>query len=820
MTVRYRLLKEKAAIIICSLGALFAVGMLFLILGDITVNAIPSLSLSFLITPENQAGLGQGIANAVVGTIILSLCATVLATPFAICTAIYLRRYAPENRLTDCIRFMIEVMSGTPSVVVGMFALLVLVIYLKPFTGGFSLIAGMIALAILIIPVIERAIESAIETVNPELEEGSYALGATKWQTISGVTLPSVISGIMTALILGFGRAAEESSVVVLTAGYSQFIPQIGLPHNSKFFFGIQVLPFNQVIASLPYAVYNAYEETNVIPMSNAYAIAFFLIVFVLLINILAKIIGSHAISSAQGRSGGPSSLGSYISSLRNILPLRTDSRENLMNNNEKIPDGRIIIADKSTDSAHSAVLSETGSVDSRSSVNGNSHRDPIGKKFTKIWSEMFRKNRTTGNSPVNSGESPIREIGFDVRTFLRPLLPFAIPAAILLLITVLATIPPLHHILGPASPSLAGLFATGLAVIVTVAGLIFGFLFAKRSGAFKEKNRRAGYAAVASGFCLLCIAGIICSSAAAGLFNTGDAAAASSGGDRAAKLAALAAAGDQGDGSASSVSVQNIAPTVPAQNLAVTQVPGTQTTPTVPVKDALGIGEYYWYGDAQHTVRATVYDYKVLPFYFWWFIDYNRFVQQTPPTGYSYLVVFIRMEDVGKKSTIVPSADQIMVTNNGNTYPHEPFFNKSVLSSYQSDYYSTHYNDLPYQWIREIGQDKRDYAFLTFYNIFGNDWATAYNMTVTPAATVTAATVTVSDTSDTTVSTSTSAANNGQGFFLHPGSSNAIDGYMIYTVPNTAVDTPAHLKSTYVQISFNNFSASRWQLGTDVPAK
>jgi hypothetical protein len=419
--------------------------------------------------------------------------------------------------------------------------------------------------------------------------------------------------------------------------------------------------------------------------------------------------------------------------------------------------------------------------------------------------------------SPESNAEKRTRQV--PVRPFLRTLLPFTIPAALLLLIAFLATIPPLHHILGPARPALAGLFATGLAVIVTAAGLIFGLVFAKRRGAFKAKNRRTGYAAVAGGFCILCIAGIICSSAAAGLFKTGDEPAApAGGGDRAAKLAAMVASGELGgDTQESTVSVQTPIPTATVPLGAPNQVaPGVSTTPTVPVKDALDVGEYYWYGDAQHTVRATVYDYKVLPFYFWWFIDYNRFVQQTPPPGYSYLVVFIRMEDLGKKSTLVPSADDIMVTNNGNTYTHELFFNKSVLSSYQSDYYSTHYNDLPYQWIREIGQDKRDYAFLTDYNIFGNDWATAYNTTVTPTVT---ATVTASDTSDTTVSTNSSAANNGQGFFLHPGTSNAIDGYLIYTVPDTAVDTPADLKSTYVQVSFNNFSATRWQLGTDVPA-
>jgi hypothetical protein len=150
------------------------------------------------------------------------------------------------------------------------------------------------------------------------------------------------------------------------------------------------------------------------------------------------------------------------------------------------------------------------------------------------------------------------------------------------------------------------------------------------------------------------------------------------------------------------------------------------------------------------------------------------------------------------------------VVTNNGNSYSHELFFNQSVLSSYQTTYYEYNYNALPYQWIREIGQDKRDYAFLTDYNIFGDNFWLNNGTTVTPTPATTS-----SDTTDTTNSTTDT---NGEGFFLHPGSSNAIDGYLIYTVPNSALNTTEDLKSTYVQVTFNNFSATRWRLGTDVP--
>jgi hypothetical protein len=408
----------------------------------------------------------------------------------------------------------------------------------------------------------------------------------------------------------------------------------------------------------------------------------------------------------------------------------------------------------------------------------------------------------STEKNPMNehtTGSSVERSSMGMFRTFLRSFVPFAIPAALLFLIAFLATIPPLHKILGPASPALAGLFASALALIVAVAGLIFGLVFAKRSGAFKTKTRRVSYAAIAAGFCILCIAGIICSSAAAGLFKTGDEPATQAGGDRNAKLAALLAAGGEG----STVSIQTNISATSTPSPVITQVPGAAITPTVPVKDALDVGEYYWYGDAQHTTRATVYDYKVLPFYFWWFIDYNRFVQQIPPPGYSYLVVFLRIEDVGQKSAIIPSSDQIVVTNNGNTYSNEPFFNKSVLSAFQTDYYSTHLNDLPYQWIREIGEEKRDYSYLMGYNIFADNNGILSSNT---------------STSTTGYMDNFTQSQYGLGYFLHPGSSNAIDGYLIYTIPNSALNSTNDLKSTYVQVTFNNLSYTRWRLGSNAP--
>ncbi|KUK99954.1 MAG: Phosphate ABC transporter, inner membrane subunit PstA [Methanoculleus marisnigri] len=295
MTVATRTMRKAEELffmLLCTGGAALSVLVLFLILGTVTIEALPSLSLHFLITPESASpGLGGAIGNAVVGTLIISLCSTLIATPLALGTAIYLQRYAPDNRLTRLLRFLIEVLSGTPSIVLGIVGLMILVYYMRAYSGGFSLISGSIALAILILPVIERAIEDAIATVPTDLEEGSYALGATKWQTIRNVTIPTVISGILTGIILGFGRAAEESAVVILTAGYTQFFPELAIKSNENLVFGIKLYPLQDLVGTLPYAVYHAYENSNVVAISDGFAAAFILIGIVFLINLTARIL-------------------------------------------------------------------------------------------------------------------------------------------------------------------------------------------------------------------------------------------------------------------------------------------------------------------------------------------------------------------------------------------------------------------------------------------------------------------------------------------------------------------------------------------------
>jgi phosphate transport system permease protein len=292
MMTRRKMLTEKALTAATMIAALFTALLLLVIIGCIAWKGLPSLSLYFLTTPEiDTPGLSQGILNAIVGTVMLSVLAVVIATPLALGTAIYLRKYTRENILTRGLGFLIDVLSGTPSIVLGVFAFYFFALTMRQITGGFSLLAGSFALAILIMPVIERATEDALNRVPLSLEEGSLALGSTKWTTIRKITVPYALSGIVTGIILAVGRAAEESAVVIMTAGYSQYMPIFGTSQNDHLLFGLQIHPLQDLVGSLPIAIYHTYEFSNIVPQSAGFATALVLITIVMLINAMARII-------------------------------------------------------------------------------------------------------------------------------------------------------------------------------------------------------------------------------------------------------------------------------------------------------------------------------------------------------------------------------------------------------------------------------------------------------------------------------------------------------------------------------------------------
>jgi phosphate transport system permease protein len=157
-----------------------------------------------------------------VGTIYLVVLTLIIATPLGVGAGIYLSEYARDNWFTKIIRYGVETLAGVPSIVFGLFGFALFVIALG---FSFSILSGALTLACLVLPTIIRTTEEAIKTVPRDYREGSLALGATKWQTIRTVVLPSAMPGIVTAIILAIGRAVEETACLYVTMGGSANMP-------------------------------------------------------------------------------------------------------------------------------------------------------------------------------------------------------------------------------------------------------------------------------------------------------------------------------------------------------------------------------------------------------------------------------------------------------------------------------------------------------------------------------------------------------------------------------------------------------------------
>jgi phosphate transport system permease protein len=226
--VRKRLFKpisiQKFFFAIIALSVIVILFVLGLILYEIVANGIGALNWEFLTQPPMDLGRSGGIFPAIVGTLYLVGGALVLACPIGIASAIYLNEYTREGRATHAIRAAVDLLNGTPSIVFGLFGFAFLVLFLN---FGISMIAGQVTLGLMILPTIIRTTEESLHSVPRSLQEGSFALGASKWQTIWRVVLPPAMPGIITGTILSIGRAAGETAPIMFTAVVfsSRFLP-------------------------------------------------------------------------------------------------------------------------------------------------------------------------------------------------------------------------------------------------------------------------------------------------------------------------------------------------------------------------------------------------------------------------------------------------------------------------------------------------------------------------------------------------------------------------------------------------------------------
>jgi len=267
---------QRIAFGIVILSTIIVLSILGIILYYIIANGIGVLSWEFLTQPPVDNGRSGGIYPAIIGTLYLVCGSILIALPIGIGGAIYLAEYTKEGLLTKIIRTGIEALNGTPSIVFGLFGFAFFVLYLNL---GISLLAGQITLALMILPTIIRTTEESLKSVPQLVREASLSLGATKWQTIRKVILPSSMSGIITGVILSIGRAAGETAPIMFTAVvFSQkFLP------NS---------PLEPVMA-LPYHLFVL--ATNIPGAEqNAYGTALVLLILVLCLYMIALFIRSH----------------------------------------------------------------------------------------------------------------------------------------------------------------------------------------------------------------------------------------------------------------------------------------------------------------------------------------------------------------------------------------------------------------------------------------------------------------------------------------------------------------------------------------------
>ncbi|MGI1691147.1 phosphate ABC transporter permease PstA [Thermoanaerobacter uzonensis] len=211
-------LYDKIATIYFYAVAVFLILFLVSLISYILYQGRTKLNIDFLTSPPKFMEAGGGIGPQLFNSLELLIITLIISIPIGLGAGIYMAEYAKPGLLTEIIRLSIETLSSMPSIVVGLFGLLVFV----TMTGwGYSLIAGALALTVLNLPVMTRVSEDSIRSVPNSLREASYALGSTKWQTIVKVVVPAAMPGIITGIILTAGRIFGEAAALLYTAGMS-----------------------------------------------------------------------------------------------------------------------------------------------------------------------------------------------------------------------------------------------------------------------------------------------------------------------------------------------------------------------------------------------------------------------------------------------------------------------------------------------------------------------------------------------------------------------------------------------------------------------
>jgi phosphate transport system permease protein len=259
------------------IAILLALIPLGLILFEVIRRGAGAMNIEFLTSVQNISLIreGGGYLNGLFGTLYMVLIASIVAVPLGIATATYVVEYS-DSKLVPIIQFFTDVMTGVPSIFVGLFIYTILVTS-EGKLGGFSTLAGGLSLSLLMIPIIARASEEVIRLVPDDLRNAAYGLGARRWQVVMQVVLPTASSGLITASMLAVARAAGETAPLLLTAlGAFKIVPALlGSPQSA-----------------LPLIIFNEARGPFEPAHARAWAGALELMLLVLLLTMIARAIG------------------------------------------------------------------------------------------------------------------------------------------------------------------------------------------------------------------------------------------------------------------------------------------------------------------------------------------------------------------------------------------------------------------------------------------------------------------------------------------------------------------------------------------------
>jgi phosphate transport system permease protein len=275
--MKRRHIEEGIARVLMMLSFALVAGSLGFILLTVIVKGLPALDLAMLTqTPKGGFYLGKegGILNAIIGSLYLASGATLLAIVFSLPMALYLEAYARRTRWADFVRLSLDVLWGIPSIVYGAFGFtIMLALGMRA-----SLLGGILVLALLEIPIMTRGMDEVMRMMPQEMEQASYATGATRLETAFQVIVRQMLPGIVTAILLAFGRAIGDAASVLFTAGYTDRIP------TSLF----------QPVASLPLAVFFQLGTPFPEVQQRAYASALVLTAIILGISLGSRWLSSR----------------------------------------------------------------------------------------------------------------------------------------------------------------------------------------------------------------------------------------------------------------------------------------------------------------------------------------------------------------------------------------------------------------------------------------------------------------------------------------------------------------------------------------------